>query len=429
MKNFKNLNINIDSVRDKYAFFFLCVYAFVTPLGTLFRFSAKETSLGISSIILAAIVLVYFLKSVQRLFKSKIFGLLLLLVLWLFFSSLYAENVLSAYIHLCDLAIYILFAASITKIDLTQERVQQFFLWLSAGIFLSVFLTLIDFFGIIDIPYVNELKIVTKVNGESVYQASGLFLRRSAMAAYFAIVLPAFFVMFINLKNLILKSLLMIIFFMSLLVLMFTHNAAGVIAITLSLLFYLFFGYRANFLSKIKKILVVGFLLSIFAFVVAIRFPEITEVYLFRISAHYPIQEIQKNDLLIRQTRSDNERIYFFKFALNSIKKDPFGHGLSRLTTDDYGVMDPHNMLTQIIWATGIFGFIWIGLFAYALRGILRLQNDVANSLSVYFNAIKYGLLSWMICGMAHNIIFTGLAWLFFGMLVNMRFRLCNQTQ
>jgi hypothetical protein len=86
--------------------------------------------------------------------------------------------------------------------------------------------------------------------------------------------------------------------------------------------------------------------------------------------------------------------------------------------------MNPHNVVTAIIWATGIFSFIWLPLFAaavyLALSGRLENRSDRA-PLRVESDALTFALFAWLVGGMTHNILFTGLAWIMFGLMLSIR--------
>jgi len=415
--------IHIRFTKDKIAFAFLCMYAFVVPLGTVFRFGTEEGSLGISTILILFLVIAYILKTTQSFFKKKVFFVLLLLVLWFSFSTLFTpEGIISGYKRLIGLVIYILLAITITQIDLSAKRLKIFFVWLTVGMLLSSGLTLIDFIGIVDIPLANELHISTHISGGNVIQASGFFSRRSAMAAYFALVVPALIPLFTSLRNTILKIIIQITYFGSLLVLFLTHNLGGIIAILISYGLYLLWGDRINFIKRMKKIVVVGLVFISFGCLVINYFPDAIEVYLIRLSIPSAIKDVS-TEQFARQMESDYMRLYFLSQALEHLAKNPIGNGYTQIWTEKYGLTDPHNIITQFLWGAGIFSFVWLGLFGYLMIKLFVLKISPHNDLFAYFDALRYGLLSWFITGMAHTIICTGLAWIFFGMMLNIRAR------
>jgi hypothetical protein len=335
---------------------------------------------------------------------------------------------MSGYMTLISVIIYIFLAITITRIDLPAKRLKIFFLCLTAGMFLSTGLTLIDFLGVADVPLANELHRSTHIAGGNVIQVSGFFPRRSAMAAYFALVLPALIPLVANFRNTILKAIIAITYFLSLVILLFTHNLAGIIAILLSSGLYLLWGGQINLIKRMKKIIVIGLLIISFSWLVTTYFSDVIQVYLMRIGVPSAIADVSAKQLS-RQQESDNMRLYFLSQALGSLTKNPVGHGYTQIWTDKYGLTDPHNIITQIIWGAGLFSFVWLGFFGNLMIKLFSFKIRPHNDLFIYFGALKYGLLSWFITGMAHTIICTGLAWIFLGMMLNIRNRCYGTNQ
>jgi len=407
--------------KDKISFDLLCIYAFVVPLGTLFRFTSEEGSLGISTILLLSLVTIYISSTVPLLFKKKIFFILLLLVLWFSLSTLFAlDSIISGYKTMAMIIMYIFFAITITKMNLPANRLKSFFLWLVAGMFLSSGLTLIDFLGIIDVPCANELQRSTDIGDDKIFQASGFFPRRSAMAAYFSLVLPVLIPLFINFSNAMLKIIIAFTYFISMLILLFTHNLSGIIAILISSGVYFLWGDRINFVKRMKRIVYASLIILSFFYLVSVYFPDAKNVYFVRLNVPSSLASISAENVA-RQKESDNMRLYFFKHSLASLTKNPIGHGYTQIWTEKYGLKDPHNIITQVIWGAGVFSFIWLGLFGYVLINLFTTKSCRHNGFFFYYDALRFGLFSWFIVGMAHTIICTGLAWIFFGMLINIR--------
>jgi len=418
--------INKHLTKDKIAFILICAYAFMIPLGTVFRFTSEEGSLGISTILLTFLVIVYIPTTVPILLKNKVFFLLLLLVLWFSLSTLFAlDSVISGYKMLAILTVYIFFASTITKIHLPANRLKIFFLWLTIGMFFSSSLTLIDFLGVTDIPYANESNIYTQIGDENIAQASGFFPRRSAMAAYFTLIWPALFILINYFQGKLLKIYVVITCFTSLVILSLTHNLTGIIAIFITCSVYLLCGDHINLVKRMKRIVCAVLIILSFFCIVVTYFPDIINVYLFRLRIPTYVSGIAVEEVE-HQKESDNTRIFFLKHSLKSLVNNPVGHGYTKIWTEKYGFKDPHNIITQIIWGAGIFSFIWLSLFACVIINLTIKKNTLNKELFPYYDALRFGLLSWFITGMAHTIICTGLAWIFFGMLLNIRYQCTN---
>ena len=319
-----NMKIRLNGFsKDKIAFAMLCIYAFVVPLGSVFRFTSEEGSLGISTLLLLFLVTIYILKTTPFLFKKKIFFVLSLLVLWFSFSTLFTpDSIISGYKNLISLIIYIFLAITITQIHLPARRLKIFFIWLIVGMFLSSGLTLLDFTGVVDVLGANEFNRSTHMAGNKVIQSSGFFSRRSAMAAYFCLVLSALIPLFFILRNTILKTIIVITYFVSLLTLLLTHNLGGIIAILLSSGLYLFWGNQVSFIKRMKQIIVVGLILISCGWLVTTHFSDVKQVYLFRLGVFTSPEDVSAEQLAL-QKESDYVRLYFLSQALGSLTKNP----------------------------------------------------------------------------------------------------------
>lgn len=420
---------NIKFTKDTLSFALLCMYVFMVPLGTLFRFGTKEGDLGMTTVLLVILVSIHVIKSVRLLFNKKTFFIILLLIIWLSFSTFFApENVLAGYKNLLSLLIYVLLAGSMTQINFPAKRLKIFFLCLAAGILISSVLTLIDFAGIIDIPRANELHISTKLSEGFVMQASGFFPRRSAMAAYFALILPAFFVFFTGSRNNLFRFIMIASFILGMIALLLTHNRAGVIAILFCSGWYVLLGGRTSVKKKVKTIVVIAILLMTLISLTHRYFNDISKVYMTLFGVSSAIQGMPEYKLQ-RQKESDLMRVYFFSQSLNSLIENPIGNGFSQIKTERYGFTDPHNIITQIVWGAGVFSLFWLCLFGYSVIKLFMFRISIHDNLFIYYDALKYGLLSWFIIGMAHTIICTGLAWVFLGIMLNLRARISRANK
>lgn len=415
----KTIHQNI--VKDKMAFCLFCMYGFVIPFGTVFRFGMTENSLGLSTILLLFCEIIYLPKIIYFLFKKKIFFTFLLLVLWLSFSTLLGKPsiIMAGYKNLVGLIIYLFWAITMTQVDFPEKRLKIFFICLTIGLLISSGLTLIDFFGVFDIPGSNELHIATEIKGARIIQASGFFYRRTAMAANFALILPALIVLATNFFNIFLKVIIIFAYLSSILILFFTHNRGGIIAILFCTTWYFLWGDHIHLFKRIKRIFIAGLFMILIGWLITTYFYEHIRAYLFVLripsATAYAISDHQ----LSKNKASDYMRVVFLKRALSSVFETPVGNGLTRIWTMQYGFTNSHNIITQIIWGAGIFSFIWLGLFGHTIFKLFKAKINVHDNLYCYFKALRYGLFSWLMFGMCHAVIGTGLAWMFFGIMLN----------
>src|SRR6185295_2918950 len=133
----------------------------------------------------------------------------------------------------------------------------------------------IDWFGLIDVPGVNDLSISTHTELGYVMQASGPFARRSAMAAYFALLIPvgvlaALYVDELSKRR---RILLLLSAFTCALALTLTHNRAGLLgglaAIGVVTL------YLARSPAKVVRVVLLGTLaMTVLIWLMATYLPE-----------------------------------------------------------------------------------------------------------------------------------------------------------
>lgn len=380
------------------------------------KFGQEEGSLGITTIILLLIIILSFKIGVKSLFKSKLLFSLIPLVAWLIFASLFSYDVYLSLINGLTLILYLGSAIVSFEILNIETKISKVFLFFCIGGFISSLATLIDFFGIIHIPGVNEIKSGTNTEIGSILQASGPFARRSSMAIYFTMIITIGFLYSILMKNI--NKIIRLIFFLSsvvcLITLLLTHNRSGILSsfLIVSVLLFIISG---SFLKKVKFIsyVILG-LSTLFLFIVNFL-PDIWIAY----QALLRIGDVSSTDTSLED--SDALRFELFKHSLSSLLNNPFGNGyglISDLKDFDNGLIDPHNIITQIIWGAGIVGIIWIIYYAIEfisfsipLFSKRILQNNPSKIVYVIFGA----LASFFIIGMMHTVISTGIAWIFFG--------------
>jgi O-antigen ligase len=118
---------------------------------------------------------------------------------------------------------------------------------------------------------------------------------------------------------------------------------------------------------------------------------------------------------------SDALRFELFKHSFASILNNPIGHGyslISDLSEFDNGLIDPHNIITQIIWGAGLVGIIWLIYFTwniFQLTTPIIFYNKRQSSDNKEIFVLIGALASFFVIGMMHTVISTGMVWIFFG--------------
>jgi hypothetical protein len=276
--------------------------------------------------------------------------------------------------------------------------------------------TIIDFFGVIKIPGVNEVEVGTNTELGTILQASGPFARRSSMAIYFTMIITIGILYGTIMKNISLSS--RILFYFSsatcLIALMLTHNRSGIVS-AFFVSFLVLFVYSKSTLKKIKFIFYVLIAFLVILYFIITYLPDVWHAY----QALLRIGDVASTDAFLED--SDALRFELFKHSFASILRNPIGHGyslISDLSEFDNGLIDPHNIITQIIWGAGFVGIIWLLYFAwnfFRLTMPIIFSNDrQINKNKVIFVFIGV-LASFFVIGMMHTVISTGMVWIFFG--------------
>lgn len=396
----------------------LFLYIFLAPLGNLIRFSDTESSFGVTTVIICVVVGINLKYTISTLNKNRALYSILFLILWMSFSSIFSADLANGYTQLLSFTLYYLFSCVAYNHNWSTKSLQQLLMSFVLGALLSSSLTIIDWFGIYDIPYVNETSGGTITNIGTVMQASGPFSRRSAMAAYFSLIIPistlSFF--YLNKTNAITKLTLLSTGILCSISLMLTNNRAGLAGSICAII--LISIYLSRSIKKLVRLIVIGsFSFLIMTWMVTTLFQDQLIAY----QALLNLDEMAVSDVS-KQTESDNIRILLFNFVIKSLISNPIGQGYTLVTGFDSSESDPHNNVAQIIWAAGIFGIGWIcyfGVSFYKQANKLFFKPLFISPHAKYGIVITGGLFGWFICGMAHTIIGTGVAWLLLGILLN----------
>jgi O-antigen ligase len=406
------MNINA----HKLSFRLICLYSLLTPLGMMVKFGKEEGSLGITTFILLTILIISLKSAVNNLFKNTFFVTLLILIFWLIFASVFSYNPILTVLSGVTLILYLFTSTISFEIINTEKRIYYVFLFFCLGGLISSSATIIDFFGVIKIPGVNETQLGTNTELGSILQASGPFARRSSMAIYFTMIITIGILYASIIKNI--SKISKLIFYFSaitcLVALMLTHNRSGIVSAIIVSIIILFL-YSKSTVKKIKFIFYVSIAFLVILYLIITFLPDVWYAY----QALLRIGDVASTDTLLEE--SDALRFELFKHSISSILRNPIGHGyslISDLSEFDNGLIDPHNIITQIIWGAGFVGLLWLfyftGIFSKLIIPIIFYKNRQINKYKVIFVFIGV-LASFFVIGMMHTVISTGMVWIFFG--------------
>lgn len=394
----------------------LSAYIFVVCFGRYFRFGAAESGLGVSTCIFVCVILLHITRSVETVFKDPLIGVFAALALWCGISAVfYPGEYLGSVIKSITFLGYVLFAASIVRLSIQNKTIVLFALAATTGLFLSSAITIVDYFGVYNFSGVNESYIVSKVTGDEVQQAGGFYSRRSAMAAYYSLLVPFVFVSLYSGKNILLKAYKLSAVGVGFLALFLTHNRSGILAIIIALIVFMLIDKQKSIASKARVIVSAVIVVAIALTTLLVLLPEHFDVYANKLGRLMPGESQYIS-------QSDYARVFFFQEAMKGLLTNPMGHGFGLMYTDEYGFLSPHNMFTYVVYASGFFAFFWLYIFMREMFRKMKVSRVLKNiDKDAYYVAIGcfVSIVSWLVNNMAHNSFSTGLFWLFMGLLIN----------
>ncbi len=310
---------------------------------------------------------------------------------------------------------YLLMAGIAAHISFDSVALKKIYFGLVFGLLLSSLITIVDYLKIYDFPFVNDTEIVSKYGGAEAERAGGFFNRRSAMAANLSLFIPMVTIAALEIKKGLGKIIMLVAAGAAFICLFLTLNRSGILAIILVLMIFTAFNKEYGKIKKIK----LGFISSLIALLIGMvlyfYFPEHIEVYKVKLGISDGGSMAGKGS---RLAESDGARWFFFVEALKSTLSSPIGHGFAVMYTKRYNYLDPHNIISYIVWATGWCGIAWVIYLFYSLRKILK-SNLLKKQFNPYVNGIKYGLMSWLLNNMAHNNMHMGIIWILLGIFIS----------
>jgi hypothetical protein len=408
---------SLTSIADSIVFFpLICIYGVLAYFGTVVKFSDDLNSQGPSTIIALVLILLGANRVFRAFLEERIFWVLGILVLYLVVPSALVPDEATSMRLLVELTGYVLLAAAVSRMRLDRSQLFVFWACLAGALLLSSVITLVDHAGIVDVPYNNETTAETRMAGQSVKQASGFFLSRSTMAVFFSLGITGSLVLALAHRG----RLRARVYFLSagiagLLCLFLTHNRSGVLGSAAVVAVYALVSPRFRGIRRIGILMGAGLLGVIFIAIVARYYPEHATVYMAKLGFVGLAETTVSSDVL---------RVDLFVEAIRSLATDPLGHGYTKIPLPGGKLLNPHNLVTRVIWAAGLFSFLWIPLFGVTLYSYFsrRFGNPpTGTSASVESDAVSYALLAFIVNGMTHEGSFTGLAWLLLGLMVSVR--------
>lgn len=398
-------------------------YAFSVCFGSYLRIEAV-IPVGVSTALLIPVFLLMFSRVFYKFPLEQIFLLLFALVTYTFFAALFSPTgVFLAFKNSSILGAYVLVAVCVYSANFSSKYIVGFILSFTLGLLVTSSLSLLDYYNFVSLSGVNDQILITKVSGFEVEQGSGFFANRSAMAAYLSLLVPICFWMGVTSHSNRHRILYFSSVIFALIMLASSHNRSGLLAIVLSISIGAFFFGGVTSGTGLRRLVLVGILLTAIFSVLALFYPDHFSVLLAKYLFIVP-------DSSGNLDETDNLRFLLLKGSLMELLSNPFGHGLSKVYIPEKMPfpLDAHNVLTHIVWSAGIIGIIWLIVLAPLLARKLKIpRSSVGDDLRV-LQAINIGLLSWLINNMFHNSLAIAMLWILFGMTLSLRRNLVSKV-
>lgn len=401
----------------KIVFALVSLYAFLVCFGNYFRFGTAESATGISTYIFVIILLLSPAAIIRGFSQERFLQLTLILIFISMISAFfYPGDIQSPLIGSISLLAYLFLASAVAGSRTDSGLIYGVIVSISLGLLVASVITILDLVGIYDFENVNETDIVSRMGGAEAAQVAGFFSRRSGMAAFYSLYIPVVLITAFERPRASFRSIHFVSAGLAFVCLFLTHNRSGTLGIIISVSLYLLFSKGMKFSRRIRTVILFVVLSITVGILASIYFPEHLGVYSEKLGGYF-----SENKGLDREvSTSDYSRIYFFQQAMLSIGDSPIGHGFAYMYTERYGFMDTHNIISHIIWSTGIFGIIWLVFSLFVLRRdfFFSIPND---EFSPYVVALKFGLIAWLLNNMTHNNINMGMIWVMIGLQFSMR--------
>lgn len=393
----------------------LCMYGLLVQFGNLFRMSGtNDADAGLSTIVAILIIVFGGLRLINIIIMRPELYLVMLLALWtatVDYLSTYTEY--HSLFSSLSIAIYAALTAAVVRVFSIPKTLPVLWIVVAFGVGLSGSISIIDYIGFYNFPYVNDVVIETDFDHERVTQASGFFPTRSAMAAIFSLSIGGLFVLALMSKGILLRTYFLLAGVSGFVCLMLTHNRSGILGVLIAVTFYLFFSRRMSLVRRVKVLTLAVMATVAFSFFMIEYFPSHVNVYYEKLI--YMFDDSAKVD------ESDYGRLLIFKSVIASLLENPLGNGFTNIPVEGIGLINPHNVITSIIWSAGVVGILWLIVYGFVIYRLIKKVIVVsnANANRNYIDITILGLGAWMLGNMAHNSLSTGLAWIFLGVLIS----------
>jgi hypothetical protein len=347
--------------------------------------------------------------------RERVYQLLLILLVFMTVSSALSDaTVMESLLRAAQLGFYVGLSAVVAATLHTSQWMHRFWMAAIFGMAISGMLTIVDFVGIWDVPRNNELGFSTQIGSGRVEQAAGFFFNRTGMAAVFVFSITGALIIAIANNNLAIRVKCGLAAAIGLIAIALTHNRSAVLSSVLAMLAYIVMSGRLGSVRRVRQLIAVAVAGFVCIGVLLIYFPEHVAVYVEKLAF------VSGSDAA---SESDRSRFTLFMIAVKSLGVSLIGNGF---TDVKYGLMEsqrinPHNIITGLLWGAGILFIVWLPFFVVTLRSrVVRALKVVSHdrTTAVYLDAACYALLAWLLHNMTHYSLNTGIVWVGLGVIL-----------
>ena len=387
----------------------LLTSAALSPWGHLLRLGRieGESALGATTVLAVLIIALGLMSRLtEKGFASYSVALFFLLFLIVgAVASAWASSSDSGLWMAVLLAGYLLLALTVAGLRLDPPKVLLLMAVFAASTALMSLLSLIDYFGLLVLPVINEgsRSVVSLGSGQVITDLSGPFLRRTTLAVYLAMALPIAAGLMMSLEArtrqrlfwsgaLIVLTLTVILTFSRMLLISVAAAAAYIAYAT-------WLGSATQ--PLMRRGAAVGGIVLLSVGLLASFQPQRFEAFAHRTQSLLPAT--------IAANRDDLLRINALTQTWDDLSEAPFGLGFTRVDVAGQRGASVHSNVTMVLRAAGPLGFILVALFALPVfRRSLRICDATEFTLFA-------ALISWAIYGLGHTTIATLFAWVMVG--------------
>ncbi len=416
----------IETSRSKIAFVFLYVYVFVITFGILQRSYGNPSGFGLSSALMAAIIILVFPETVKAILYHKLLQMWVILIVYLLAITMIANPSFpvtdDAYKKIGGLFMLCLFCGAVASMTWNALRIRRIGNVMVFGLMIMGVMALLDDFKVLDISFMN----LCYMHDPPIKSPNAQFGHRSIMGLYLGIMLPFLFVLEDSKKQNWFRFTTIAVGICFLYFLIYSANRSGIAAATISLTLY--YAFHLENKERLLNPYVPGFAISIILSFVLVFWTRTLQGLYFLISwlaspiiadipvvgevaarfAAFKLNQLQTIPANVIYA-SDRVRYEVIQNAVSGFKTNFFGAGFQS-NTHVWFIID-------IIFAAGVVGVIWISISSFYVTRVFSYGFRTFPDKNIIW-ALLIPLVSWVFVGIMYNSLHIGLAWLFLGIVL-----------